>query len=107
MSNHTPDIHQGYCRDGTAAELFKAASSILTNLNNCEERVLRIIAQEELFPITELRKATEVAKVFRDVFKGMYPWPFFDDTANSPVGQAIDGSMKRQRSFIPTSVRTI
>ncbi len=37
-----------------------------------EERVLRIMVQEELFPITEQTAAVDLAQSFREIFKCMY-----------------------------------
>jgi hypothetical protein len=37
-----------------------------------EERVLRIMVQEELFPITEQTAAVHLAQSFREIFKCMY-----------------------------------
>jgi hypothetical protein len=40
--------------------------------NQYEERVLRIMVQEELSPITEQTAAVDLAQSFREIFKCMY-----------------------------------
>ena len=53
-----------------------------------EERVLRIMVQEELLPITERTAAVDLAKSFREIFKCMYSHsvPFLRSLSVSVLG---------------------
>ena len=50
-----------------------------------EERVLRIIVQEELYPITERTNAVDLAQSFREIFKCRHLHSIMSATAHSLV----------------------
>ncbi|KAJ7681464.1 hypothetical protein B0H14DRAFT_2299561, partial [Mycena olivaceomarginata] len=64
-----------------------------------EERVLRIVVQEELHPITDLTDATELAEAFKQIFE-CYRWLYEgpkimhrDVSISNLMFQRIDGKL--------------
>ena len=66
-----------------------------------EERTLRIIVQERLYPLKTLKNAKDVAQVLLDVGCSGWFHPFLDHNALMFV-QFIDGCMRKLEFFIAT-----
>ena len=68
--DHLPNVLHAQDFDRTDEEPVKGLTELLGN--KYEPRVLRLLVLEELFPITELVAPSDLAQVFRDIFKCEY-----------------------------------
>jgi hypothetical protein len=59
--------------------------------NEYEERVLRLIVQEKLFPLTERKNAPDLGESFREIFKCWYlhPLPYYHGSQIRPRLQMV------------------
>jgi serine/threonine protein kinase len=68
MRHHLPNI---YHYQELPEQTPQCQKFLLANFEDAyEERVLRIVVQEELHPITDLTDATELAEAFKQIFEG-------------------------------------
>ncbi|KAJ7761919.1 hypothetical protein DFH07DRAFT_739775, partial [Mycena maculata] len=72
MLRHLPDIYHSQQFDGLIPECQQSLFQILP-AGTDEERILRVIVQEELRPIDELEDPVELAQAFKQIFE-CYRW---------------------------------
>ncbi|KAJ3805724.1 hypothetical protein EV368DRAFT_50033 [Lentinula lateritia] len=95
MRHHLPNI---YLYQKLPKQTPQCHKFLLANFKDAyEERILRIVAQEELHPITDLTDATELAEAFKQIFE-CYRWVYEgykimhrDVSISNLMFQRIDG----------------
>jgi hypothetical protein len=101
MRNHLPEILHSEDIQGPIQQIL---SKLLGE--KYEKRVLRLIVQKKLNPITELTDAVEVALVYRDVLKCESSWGVLSLICLT-ASQVTSGYIKSQASCIATSALII
>ncbi|KAJ6580325.1 hypothetical protein B0H10DRAFT_904714 [Mycena sp. CBHHK59/15] len=97
MRHHLPNI---YHYQELPEQTPQCQKFLLANFKDAyEERVLRIVVQEELHPITDLTDATELAEAFKQIFE-CYRWLYEgpkimhrDVSISNLMFQRIDGKL--------------